>query len=168
MNNSYTSSVLGTPEFMAPELYEEHYDCKIDIYAFGMCMLEMITQELPYSECLSPAQIYKKVTAQQPPLALSRIKDSEVYDFIARCLNPDKTQRPTARELLESDFITTLDDEKSKEAVPLGPPTRRPMQNKLRKSILENVKSVIPEEEEETSDRDEPGPAKASKAVAAA
>ena len=48
LNNSYTSSVLGTPEFMAPELYEEHYDCKIDIYAFGMCMLEMITQELPY------------------------------------------------------------------------------------------------------------------------
>ena len=31
MNNSYTSSVLGTPEFMAPELYEEHYDCKVDI-----------------------------------------------------------------------------------------------------------------------------------------
>ena len=43
MNNSYTSSVLGTPEFMAPELYEEHYDCQVDIYAFGMCMLEMIT-----------------------------------------------------------------------------------------------------------------------------
>lgn len=73
MNNSYTSSVLGTPEFMAPELYEEHYDCKVDIYAFGMCMIEMITQSLPYKECMSPAQIYKKVTAGEPPLALSRI-----------------------------------------------------------------------------------------------
>ena len=43
MNHSYTTSILGTPEFMAPELYEEHYDVKVDIYAFGMCMLEMIT-----------------------------------------------------------------------------------------------------------------------------
>ena len=51
MNNSYTSSVLGTPEFMAPELYEEHYDTKVDIYAFGMCVLEMITMERPYIEC---------------------------------------------------------------------------------------------------------------------
>lgn len=55
MNSSYTSSVLGTPEFMAPELYEEHYDCKVDIYAFGMCMLEMITDSRPYLECESAA-----------------------------------------------------------------------------------------------------------------
>lgn len=89
-------------------------------------------------------------------MALSRIKDSEVFSFIAQCLHPDKMERPTARGLLESDFITTLDDERSKEAVPLGPPTRRPNMMLKRKSFLENVKSVIPEEEEETSDREEP------------
>jgi len=52
---------LGTPEFMAPEMYEEHYDESVDVYAFGMCMLEMATSEYPYSECIGPAQIYKKV-----------------------------------------------------------------------------------------------------------
>ena len=89
-------------------------------------------------------------------MALGRIKDEEVYNFIYKCLDPNKQKRPTARQLLESDFIQTLDDEKSKEAVPLGPATRRPnMHTKHRKSFLENVKSVIPEEEEETSDRDE-------------
>jgi len=51
----------GTPEFMAPEMYEEHYDESVDVYAFGMCMLEMATSEYPYSECMGPAQIYKKV-----------------------------------------------------------------------------------------------------------
>jgi serine/threonine protein kinase len=51
----------GTPEFMAPEMYEEHYDESVDVYAFGMCMLEMATSEYPYSECTGPAQIYKKV-----------------------------------------------------------------------------------------------------------
>lgn len=53
--------VLGTPEFMAPEMYEEHYDESVDVYAFGMCMLEMATSEYPYTECTGPAQIYKKV-----------------------------------------------------------------------------------------------------------
>jgi serine/threonine protein kinase len=39
----HLSSVLGyfyfnrrTPEFMAPELYDEEYDEKVDIYAYGM------------------------------------------------------------------------------------------------------------------------------------
>jgi len=46
---------------MAPELYEEEYNELVDIYSFGMCMLEMVTCEYPYSECRNPAQIYKKV-----------------------------------------------------------------------------------------------------------
>ena len=54
---------VGTPEFMAPEMYEEHYDESVDVYAFGMCMLEMATSEDPYSECQNAAQIYRKVTS---------------------------------------------------------------------------------------------------------
>lgn len=48
---------------MAPEMYEEHYDEAVDVYAFGMCMLEMATSEYPYSECQNAAQIYRKVTS---------------------------------------------------------------------------------------------------------
>lgn len=48
---------------MAPEMYEEHYDEAVDVYAFGMCMLEMATTEYPYSECQNAAQIYRKVTS---------------------------------------------------------------------------------------------------------
>lgn len=55
----------GTPEFMAPELYEEKYTEKVDIYAFGMCILEIFTGQYPYSECSNAAQIYKKVTQVQ-------------------------------------------------------------------------------------------------------
>lgn len=48
---------------MAPELYEEDYNELVDVYSFGMCVLEMLTCEYPYSECANPAQIYKKVTS---------------------------------------------------------------------------------------------------------
>lgn len=47
---------------MAPEMYEEKYDEAVDVYAFGMCILEMTTSEYPYSECQNAAQIYRKVT----------------------------------------------------------------------------------------------------------
>lgn len=47
---------------MAPEMYEEHYDESVDVYAFGMCMLEMATSEYPYKECHNAAQIYRRVT----------------------------------------------------------------------------------------------------------
>ena len=50
-------------------MYEEHYDEGVDVYAFGMCMLEMATSEYPYSECMGPAQIYKKVISVSIPLA---------------------------------------------------------------------------------------------------
>ena len=46
---------------MAPEVYEEAYNELVDIYSFGMCVLEMVTFEYPYGECSHPAQIYKKV-----------------------------------------------------------------------------------------------------------
>ena len=52
---------VGTPEFMAPELYDEEYNVLVDIYAFGMCLLEL-TFEYPYCECSNAAQIYKKVS----------------------------------------------------------------------------------------------------------
>ncbi|KYO46450.1 serine/threonine-protein kinase WNK4 isoform B [Alligator mississippiensis] len=61
---SFAKSVIGTPEFMAPEMYEEKYDEAVDVYAFGMCMLEMATSEYPYSECQNAAQIYRKVTSE--------------------------------------------------------------------------------------------------------
>jgi WNK lysine deficient protein kinase len=48
---------------MAPEVYAEEYNELVDIYSFGMCVLEMVTFEYPYSECTHAAQIYKKVTS---------------------------------------------------------------------------------------------------------
>jgi len=86
MKNSYTSSVLGTPEFMAPELYEEYYGTEVDIYAFGMAILEMLTRETPYRECSNPAQIFRKVINREYPISLDRIRNDEVRSFIMWCM----------------------------------------------------------------------------------
>ncbi|KAG0330612.1 Serine/threonine-protein kinase wnk4 [Podila humilis] len=104
-HRTHVSSVLGTPEFMAPELYDERYDEKVDIYAFGMCVLEMVTKEYPYSECTNQAQIYRKVTKGIKPQSLDHVQDPETREFINRCLDHDDRTRPSAQELLDSDFL---------------------------------------------------------------
>ena len=38
----YVNAFLGTPEYMAPEILNENYNEKIDIYAFGIMALEFI------------------------------------------------------------------------------------------------------------------------------
>ncbi|KAK1271499.1 putative serine/threonine-protein kinase WNK3 [Acorus gramineus] len=97
-------SVIGTPEFMAPELYEEEYNELVDIYAFGMCLLELVTFEYPYSECSNAAQIYKKVTAGVKPASLGMVKDPGVKQFIEKCI-ADVSERVSAEELLNDPFL---------------------------------------------------------------
>ncbi|KAF9271554.1 signal transducing kinase of the PAK, partial [Mortierella alpina] len=98
-------TVIGTPEFMAPEMYEEMgYSEKVDIYAFGMCLLEMVTGDYPYNECKNAAQIYKKVTQGLKPECLSRIIDPEVLSLIQHCLAPEH-ERYSAQEAIEDPFL---------------------------------------------------------------
>ncbi|XP_021767292.1 probable serine/threonine-protein kinase WNK10 isoform X2 [Chenopodium quinoa] len=96
--------IIGTPEFMAPELYEEDYNELADIYSFGMCMLEMVTFEYPYSECKNPAQIFKKVTSGIKPASLAKVKDLRMKEFIEKCLVPVSERLP-AKELLKDSFL---------------------------------------------------------------
>uniref|UniRef100_A0A7N0TBN2 non-specific serine/threonine protein kinase n=2 Tax=Kalanchoe fedtschenkoi TaxID=63787 RepID=A0A7N0TBN2_KALFE len=104
MQQPAARSVIGTPEFMAPELYEEEYTELVDIYSFGMCILEMVTFEYPYSECRNPAQIYKKVSAGIKPASLSRVSDPRTKDFIEKCLAP-VPERLSAVDLLKDSFL---------------------------------------------------------------
>ncbi|VFV39850.1 wnk lysine deficient protein kinase, partial [Lynx pardinus] len=93
MRTSFAKSVIGTPEFMAPEMYEEHYDESVDVYAFGMCMLEMATSEYPYSECQNAAQIYRKVTSGIKPASFNKVTDPEVKEIIEGCIRQNKSER---------------------------------------------------------------------------
>ncbi|KAL2639299.1 hypothetical protein AAZV13_06G162000 [Glycine max] len=97
-------SVIGTPEFMAPELYEEEYNELVDIYAFGMCLLELVTVEYPYIECTNAAQIYKKVTSGIKPASLAKVADLEVKAFIEKCI-ADVSERLSAKDLLIDPFL---------------------------------------------------------------
>ncbi|XP_062183354.1 probable serine/threonine-protein kinase WNK6 [Phragmites australis] len=117
MQQRKTQSSTSTLEFMAPELFGEYYNELVDIYSFGMSMLEMVTSECPYSECQGFAQIYKKISEGIKPVALSKVKDAEVRNFIESCLSSAADRLP-AIELLKSPFLQKDDiNEKSSNSV---------------------------------------------------
>ncbi|KAI9487553.1 MAG: putative serine/threonine-specific protein kinase pkpA Phycomyces blakesleeanus [Benjaminiella poitrasii] len=108
MGKKYT--IIGTPEFMAPEMYEEQgYNEKVDIYAFGMCLLEMVTGDYPYGECKNAAQIYKKVSSGVKPASLSEVQNEEVRKIIENCLG-NEDERLSAQEILEHTFLAVEPD----------------------------------------------------------
>uniref|UniRef100_A0A3B3HB68 non-specific serine/threonine protein kinase n=1 Tax=Oryzias latipes TaxID=8090 RepID=A0A3B3HB68_ORYLA len=102
---SFAKSVIGTPEFMAPEMYEEHYDESVDVYAFGMCMLEMATSEYPYSECQNAAQIYRKVTSGVKPASYSKVSDPEIKEIIGECICHRWEERYSIKDLLNHAYF---------------------------------------------------------------
>lgn len=105
---STCQSVLGTPEFMAPELYHGIYNEKVDIYAYGMCMLELVTMQFPYMECKNRAQIFRHVSMGIHPASLKKIEDRECQEFIELCVNHFHERRPQARQLVKHSFFDDI------------------------------------------------------------
>uniref|UniRef100_A0A6I8S9E2 non-specific serine/threonine protein kinase n=1 Tax=Xenopus tropicalis TaxID=8364 RepID=A0A6I8S9E2_XENTR len=90
---------------MAPEMYEEKYDESVDVYAFGMCMLEMATSEYPYSECQNAAQIYRRVTSGVKPASFDKVAIPEVKEIIEGCIRQNKDERYAIKDLLNHAFF---------------------------------------------------------------
>lgn len=137
-----TMTCLGTPEFMAPELYNEVYGCGVDVYAFGMTVLEMVTGITPYHECTSTAQIYRKVLSGllPPELELLEKLNTKCCSLVRACLQKESL-RPSATELLSHEFFRPNEEEDFQEV-------------RVKISKEEGVLDVLAEEDESEDDED--------------
>lgn len=97
-------SILGTPEYMAPEILEGNYSELVDVYAFGMCVLEMLTLEYPYQECGNVDTTFLTISKGKKPQALRSVGDPAARDLIKKCLEP-VDRRPSAASLLDHQFF---------------------------------------------------------------
>jgi hypothetical protein len=81
--------LLGTPAYMAPEqLLGGAVDTRADVYAWGVVLSEMVLGHHPL----------ERTTPDGP----ARRPDSPLTTIINRCLQPDPTARPSARELVQA------------------------------------------------------------------
>lgn len=101
LKDKFAKSFSGTPEFMAPEVFEGKYGVKADIYSLGICIVEMVTLECPYKECETIMLMYENAKHNIMPACLDKIKDENIVSLIKSCLRPE-AERPTADDLLNS------------------------------------------------------------------
>ena len=103
---SNSDSFIGTLLWMAPEMLScSNYDSSVDIWALGICIIEMAEGNAPYHHLhmvRAKFAIQKKPQTQfTEPEKYSR----EIKDFLGKCLQIKPGNRPRASELLGHEFI---------------------------------------------------------------
>ena len=88
--------ICGTLPYMAPELLEgERIDHRVDIYAFGVMLFEMLTGRLPFDARLQHEWIYAHLKKQPPdPRRINPDCNPELAHLTLQCLAKDRNERP--------------------------------------------------------------------------
>ena len=93
-----TRSIIGTPVFMAPELWSDKtisFDASIDVYAFGVTALALLSTAPPTELAQQPPRPISlpALTASLPGLSAPTIS------LVHRCLAPSPASRPSMAEV---------------------------------------------------------------------
>uniref|UniRef100_A0A8C2M1H8 non-specific serine/threonine protein kinase n=1 Tax=Cricetulus griseus TaxID=10029 RepID=A0A8C2M1H8_CRIGR len=112
-------SFIGTPYWMAPEVVlcetmkDAPYDYKADIWSLGITLIEMAQIEPPHHE-LNPMRVLLKIAKSDPPTLLTPSKWSvEFRDFLKIALDKNPETRPSAAQLLEHPFVSSVTSNKA-------------------------------------------------------
>jgi serine/threonine protein kinase len=95
--------------WMAPEVISRlPYGPEVDIWSFGVMLIEMIDGEPPYFD-EPPLQAMRHIRDMPPPRFKENYRVSpKLQSFIDRILVRDPINRATAAELLEHPFIRQI------------------------------------------------------------
>ncbi|KAI8983412.1 kinase-like protein [Trametes punicea] len=102
-------SFVGTPCWMAPEVINgKQYDASADIWSFGITAIELSQGRAPRSR-MDPHKVLVMTVTDEPP-KLERNAGPHRYsaafaEIVALCLNKDAGKRPSAAELLQTNFF---------------------------------------------------------------
>jgi serine/threonine protein kinase len=129
-----TGQVMGTPDYMAPELLQgEPVGPPADIFAWGCVVVAATMGASPFASKSAPQAMYR-VVHEEPDL--SRV-DPGLRPIVAAALDKDPAKRPTARQLLTA-LVRRPDADSAQIAdsvrLDLGP-LRRPSQPRSRPGI---------------------------------
>ncbi|MEI7658226.1 MAG: serine/threonine-protein kinase [Phycisphaerae bacterium] len=103
--------LAGTPAYMAPEAFEARASARVDVYALGITLYEMLVGEPPFAADTLEGLRRLHETAEVPAERLTaRGVGSAIVDIVDRALRKDpKFRFKSARHLLEAMDRVRLD-----------------------------------------------------------
>lgn len=105
-----TGVLVGTPEYMAPELWEGKEASKVsDIYAFGVLVYEMLTGEVPFSGTTPMAVGYKHV---HEPVPIERLR-GQVSEGVLEALGMALAKSPEKRFQSALAFVRAIREQQA-------------------------------------------------------
>ena len=154
------TSRLGTPYFMAPELFNDESDVnkitnKIDVYSFAITLLSFFTTNYRFSGC-QPRTIHQLVSyiLNGKRYQIPEFVPIFYQNLIQKCWSSDSASRPSFKEIVEifesdDDFI--LEDANIKEVKNYIKKVKNPNYlEKLKKSNNYSYSSSSDDEIEDT------------------
>ncbi|XP_044754695.1 serine/threonine-protein kinase greatwall [Coccinella septempunctata] len=102
--------VLGTPDYLAPELLmRQGHDCAVDWWALGVCLYEFVTGFPPFNDSTAK-KVFKNILGHNIEWPTGEEALSvEVIDAIESLLNHDPEERPKAKEVMEMEAFKNID-----------------------------------------------------------
>eukprot|EP00592_Proboscia_alata_P000860 CAMPEP_0194372086 /NCGR_PEP_ID=MMETSP0174-20130528/20384_1 /TAXON_ID=216777 /ORGANISM="Proboscia alata, Strain PI-D3" /LENGTH=996 /DNA_ID=CAMNT_0039150383 /DNA_START=634 /DNA_END=3621 /DNA_ORIENTATION=+ len=114
LNGGLVLSMKGTPYFMAPEVYEEKYGRKADIWSVGGVIIQMATGQPPWKQLgfKNPMSLFLHIkgTSDPPPEVDPHIISPSLFSIVSQCFQRNPENRPKARQLLDDPFFKEIDD----------------------------------------------------------
>lgn len=122
-------TVRGTPYFMSPEVFEEKYSSKADIWGIGCVAFQMFTANPPWKDqgFTNPISLFNHLKRHDGPPSLPVQKETELANedkqvrqlferLLHKCFLRDPSLRPSASKLLDDPFFIEMHDEDDEEA----------------------------------------------------
>lgn len=106
LEQSNRNTIVGTPSWMAPEIVKgETYGCSIDIWSFGILVIELAEGEPPYIDD-PPMKAMFNIATKPPPTLRDKFKwSSEFREFLGICLVKEPERRASVSRLLSHPFL---------------------------------------------------------------
>src|SRR5437763_820666 len=146
-----TGNLLGTPEYMAPELSEGPATTSSDLYALGILLYQMVAGQVPFGGETPIAVYWKQIRDEPtPPSQINPAIPRSIEQVILRALEKQPGRRyQTANELAQA-YINalTFPDQVEEETIPSSLYDMTPLEAAQKRAALPSTPVHTPAQQD--------------------